>query len=476
MNRNYDLIAIGAGSAGIGIAAFMTKAGFKALLIDKSENALGGDCLNYGCIPSKALIHAARLVQSSRESERFGIARSSSQADLSRVMDYVRECQAHVRHHESKEAFEEMGLEVAIGEARFTGPNSVKVGDKEYSAKKIVLATGSSPRKLNTPGIENVTCYINETIFDLDTLPERLLVVGGGPIGCELGQAFAMLGSKVTIVQSNDRLLHKERAEVSTILQNQFEAQGIDVKVGARLERFDAQGNAIVAIEGKTTSIGCDAVLSSIGREIHLGSLGLDKAGIETKEGRIVLDGQLRTTNKNVLACGDVAGGLMFSHAAELHVRMVINNLLSPLRKKLDTSHFSWATFTSPEVATFGRSGEELEKEGMKFITLEHDFDSDDRAITDDYRYGKAYTYLSKPGLFGGQKVLGGTMIAPNAGELIQELILANSAEIKASAIFNKIYPYPTASRVNQMAIVNEQEKRLTPGMKKLFRFLYKFS
>jgi pyruvate/2-oxoglutarate dehydrogenase complex dihydrolipoamide dehydrogenase (E3) component len=476
MKRSYDFIAIGAGSAGIGIAAFMAKAGFKALLIDKSETALGGDCLNYGCVPSKALIHAARQVQASREIERFGISAPSSKADLSKVMDYVRECQEHVRHHESKEAFEEMGLDVALGSARFSGPNSVKVGDDEFSAKKIVLATGSSPRMLNTPGIENIPSYTNETLFDMDTLPERLLVAGGGPIGCELGQAFAMLGSKVTIVQSSDRLLHKERPEVSQILKEQFEAQGIEIMLGARLDSFSDKGDAIVSIGGEQVITECDAVLSSIGRNIHLESLDLDKAGIETQDGRIVLDEQLRTTNQNILACGDVAGGLMFSHAAELHVRMVINNLLSPLRKKLDTSHFSWVTFTSPEVATFGRSAEELEKEGVEFITLDHNFKSDDRAITDDYRYGKAYTYLTKPNLYGGQKILGGTMIAPNAGELIQELILTNSAGIKASAIFNKIYPYPTASRVNQMAMVNEQEKRLTPAMKKLFRFLYKFS
>ncbi len=476
MNRNYDLIAIGAGSAGIGIAAFMAKAGFRALLIDKSEEAIGGDCLNFGCVPSKALIHAARQVQAGLDSEQFGISVSTPQADLSRVMDYVRECQTHVRHHESKEAFEEMGLYVALGKARFTGPNSVEVGDQEYTAKKIVIATGSSPRRLDAPGIEKVPCFTNETIFDLETLPKHLLVVGGGPIGCELGQAFAMLGSKVTIVQSSDRLLHKERPEVSEILQEQFAAQGIEVRLRTRLERFDDKGNAIVSIGGKELTIECDAVLSSIGREIHLESLNLNEAGIETRDGRIVLDDQMRTTNKNVLACGDIAGGLMFSHAAELHVRMVINNLLSPLRKKLDTSQFSWVTFTSPEVATFGRSADALEKEGVEFITLEHDFKSDDRAITDDYRYGKAYTYLTKPNLFGGQKILGGTMIAPNAGELIQELILANSAGIKASAIFNKIYPYPTASRVNQMAMVNEQEKRLTPAMKKLFRFLYRFS
>jgi len=476
MNRSYDLIAIGAGSAGIGSAAFMAKAGFNALLIDKSETAIGGDCLNYGCVPSKALIHAARMVRSSRESEQFGVTTPMQKADLSRVMQYVRERQAQVRKHESKEAFEKMGLDVVTGLAKFEGPNAIRVGDDVYRAKKMVLATGSSPRELKVPGIENVPCYTNETLFDLNELPERLLVVGGGPIGCELGQAFAMLGSNVTIVQAADRLLPKERPEISRILREQFESQGIDVKTEARLQRIEGQKTAIVSLDDEKVSIECDAILSAIGREIHLDSLDLQKAEIETKDGRILLDDQLRTSNKNVLACGDVAGGLMFSHAAELHVRMVINNLLSPLRKKLDTSHFSWVTFTTPEVATYGRSADELEKDGIEYVTLEHDFESDDRAITDDYRYGKAYTYLTRPNLMGSQKILGGTMIAPNAGELIQELILANSAGIKASAIFNKIYPYPTAARVNQMAMVNEQEKRLTPTMKKLFRFLYRFS
>ncbi len=474
MAKTYDIIVIGAGSAGIGTSVFAAKVGLKTLLIDKSEDSIGGDCLNFGCVPSKALIHAARQVAAARESSRYGLS-VTGVADIKKALEHVQQSQASVRRHENKAFFEAIGMDIALGVASFESRDSVRVGDNVYRAKKIVLATGSRPRKLDTPGAENVSVYTNETIFSLEQLPENLLVVGGGPIGCELGQAFQMLGSKVTIAQSASRLLHSERPEISDILLQQFDAGGIDVHLGSRVTRFDSDGSAILQNDGGETTVKCDAVLAAIGREIVLEPLQLERAGIETRGGKIVLDQKLRTTNKNVFVCGDVAGGLMFSHAAELHVRLLLNNLFSPLTKKLDTSHFSWVTFTTPEVATFGRQADDLEKEGVPFISLEHDFEHDDRATTDGYQYGKLFLYLSKGNIFGsGQKILGGTMIAPGAGELVQELILANSSGLSVSEIFNKIYPYPTASRVNQMAIVDYQETRLSPLLQKVLRGLYK--
>lgn len=473
MPKSYDIIVVGAGSAGIGASVFTAKVGLKTLLIDKSEEAIGGDCLNFGCVPSKALIHAARQVAAAKEAGSFGL-NVEGVADLAKAMQYVRNSQASVRRHENKEFFEKMGMDVAIGAACFETTNSIRVGDNVYQAKKIVLATGSRPRKLDTPGLESVPVYTNETIFNLEALPENLLVVGGGPIGCELGQAFSMLGSKVTILQSAPRLLPNERPEISDILIKQFEKGGIDARVNSRLLRFEGDVTAIAQSGGEEIVIPCNAVLAAIGRELVLDPLKLEKGGVEVRDGRIVLDDKLRTANRNVFVCGDLAGGLMFSHAAELHVRLLLNNLFSPFTKKLDTSHFSWVTFTTPEVATFGRQADQLDKEGVSHITLEHDFEHDDRATTDDYQYGKLFLYLSKGNLFrGGQKILGGTMIAPGAGELIQELILANTSGLSASDIFNKIYPYPTGSRVNQMAIVDYQETRLSPLLQKVLRGLY---
>ncbi len=226
--------------------------------------------------------------------------------------------------------------------------------------------------------------------------------------------------------------------------------------------------------DGTIKNIQFDAVFVSIGRELNIETLQLANAGIQVKEGKIVADEYLRTTNKQVFVCGDVAGDLKFSHAAEFHARILLNNFFSPFNKKLNNDHLSWVTFTDPEVASFGLNEQQLKERKIEYERLEQDFEDDDRAITDDYRYGKLVLFISSKGLLKKQKVLGGTMVAPNAGELIQELILANTRGMSINSIFNKIYPYPVATRINQKAIVQYKQQSLTEGIKKLLRFAYK--
>jgi pyruvate/2-oxoglutarate dehydrogenase complex dihydrolipoamide dehydrogenase (E3) component len=472
----FDLIVIGAGSGGLNIASFMNSIGLKVLLIDRSDEHIGGDCLNTGCVPSKALIHIARMHRSAQGIANFGV-RLDGSIDLGKVMAHVKSAQDVIREHESADYFRSKGMEVVLGEASFASTDSVKVGKQVYRGKKIVIATGSRPRLLTIPGTDEVEIsgrlYTNENIFTLSTLPKRLLVIGAGPIGIELGQAFAHLGSDVSIVSNDSGILPREDSVLSSILFERLSKDGIRFYFNKNTLRFE-KGSLIVledAITHEEMTLHFDAVLVSIGRVLNTESLELDKAGITVDErGKIKVDSYLRTTNKNVLVCGDVAGQHQFTHAAELHAGVIIKNMLTPLlKKKLRTDTLSWVTYTTPELATYGLSQTELMKENVPFKVLESSFEEDDRAITDDARYGYTKMFVHTKT----KQILGGTMIAPNAGELIQELILVTTSGLTTGAVFNKIYPYPTASRINKRVVMSGERGRLTPFVKRLMRFLY---
>jgi pyruvate/2-oxoglutarate dehydrogenase complex dihydrolipoamide dehydrogenase (E3) component len=443
-------------------------------MIVKSDRDVGGECLNDGCVPSKALIHVARQLQAARDAQAFGIT-ISGEVDLQKAIGYVHDQQNIIRKHENAAWLSGQGVNVVLGEASFAGRHEVTVNGENYSAKKIVLATGSKPRKLKIEGVELVKYFDNENFFHINQLPKRLLVVGGGPIGIEMAQAMQRLGSEVTVVQKGNGILSHDDETLTNILIKRLQDEGVTFHFDTSLQKFSSSNDALLKNKnGEEFSLSFDAVFVGIGRELILEPLQLEKAGIEVKDHKIVVDDQLRTTNKDVLVCGDVAGNLQFSHAAEFHGRIILNNLFSPLNKKLNNDHMSWVTFTDPEVATFGLNEKQLKERGIGYEKLEQDFSGDDRAVTDNYRYARTILYISKGGFFTKEKILGGTMIAPNAGELIQELILANTSGLSINSIFNKIYPYPVAARINQQVIVNHKEKTLTSGLKKLLNIAFK--
>lgn len=474
VKNEFDIIVIGTGSAGLSVGLFMNEAGFKVLMIDKSDRHIGGECLNDGCVPSKALIHVSKVMAQAELASNFGLS-LQGKVDLKKVLQYVTGAQDHIRSHENKNWLENQGIHVALGEAKFIGKKEIEVAGNIYRSDKIVIATGSKPRKLQVPGVEKVKYYDNENIFRTDEFPERLLVIGGGPIGMEIGQAFNRLGAKVTVVHRGEHILEHDDTGVTKVLLRQLQKEGIEFLLQAETEKFITENEALVKLkDGSTTKILFDAIFVGIGRKLNLEPLQLEKAGIEVKNNGIVSDKRLRTTNKNVFVCGDVAGNLNFSHAAESHARMLINNFLSPIKKKLDNDHFSWVTFTDPELATYGLNEKQLKERNKKYRRLETDFSDEDRAVTDNYRYSKSIMFISQGGLFHKEKILGGTMVAPNAGELIQELILANTSKLSINAIFNKIYPYPVAARVNQKTIVEYKQEGLTKKIKKLLKIAFK--
>jgi len=472
--HSYDIIIIGCGSGGLSIGLFMNKAGFKVLMISKSDHAIGGDCLNDGCVPSKAFIHVAKVAHYARQAKHFGISLNGS-IDIKKAMAYVYSKQEVIRIHENAAWLKEQGIDVALGEAYFANHNEIDVAGKRYSGKKIVIATGSRPGKLKIPGVDKVKYYDNESIFNIENLPNRLLIIGAGPISIEIAQAMSRLGSNVTVVHKGEMILQHDDEAVTQILMQQLHKEGVEFIFNADTQSFSSGNDAVVKLKDSSSrNIEFDAVFVGIGRELNIASLQLANAGIEVKEGKIIVNEYLRTTNKNVFVCGDVAGSLQFSHAAEFHARILLNNFFSPLKKKLKNDHLSWVTFTDPELATFGLNEKQLKERNISYERLEEHFEDDDRAIVDDYRYGKLVLFISSNGTFRKQKILGGTMVAPNAGELIQELILANKGGLSINTIFNKTYPYPVASRINQKAIVNYKQRGLTANIRKLLQIAYK--
>lgn len=472
--NSYDIIVIGCGSGGLSVGLFMNKAGFKVLMISKSDHAIGGDCLNDGCVPSKAFIHVAKVAHYASQAEHFGQSLNGS-IDIKKAITYVYSKQEIIRVHENAAWLTEQGIDVALGEAYFANKSEIEVAGKRYRGKKIVIATGTRPRKLKIPGVEKVIYYDNESIFHIEKLPERLLIIGAGPIGIEIAQAMSRLGSKVTVVHKGEMILEHDDKAVTQVLMQQLQKEGIEFIFNADTQRFSSANDGVVKLkDGNIRNIEFDAVFAGIGRELNIASLQLANAGIEVKEGKMIVNDYLRTTNKNVFVCGDVAGSLQFSHAAEFHARILLNNFFSPFNKKLNNDHLSWVTFTDPEVATFGLNEKQLKERSIQYERLEQDFEEDDRAIVDGYRYGKLVLFISGKGIFKKQTILGGAMAAPNAGELIQELILANTNGLPIDALFNKIYPYPVAARINQKAIVHYKQEGLTEGIKKLLQAVYK--
>jgi pyruvate/2-oxoglutarate dehydrogenase complex dihydrolipoamide dehydrogenase (E3) component len=470
----FDIIVIGSGSGGLTVGLFMAKAGFKVLMVSKSDEDIGGDCLNDGCVPSKALIHVSQIAHNARLASSFGLE-ITGKVDIKKAMNYVYERQETIRVHENAQWLKEQGVEVALGNASFSGKNEILVNDKKYAGKKIVIATGSKPKKLKVPGVENVKYYDNESIFHIDELPEKLLVIGGGPIGIEIAQAMSRMGSHVTVVQHGSRILEHDDESLADILLKQLQKEGIEFILGADVDHFISSKKVIIKFKNNhSKEIIFDAVFVGVGRQLDLELLQLSKAGIEVKDNKIVKDKYLRTTNKNVLVCGDVAGDLMFSHAAEFHGRIILNNLFSAFKKKLDYKNMSWVTFTDPELAAFGLNEKQLNKRNIAYKKLEQNFTDDDRAVVDSYQYAKMILYISTGGWFKKEKILGGTMVAPHAGELIQELILANTSKLSINSIFNKIYPYPVASRINQQIIAKHKEESLTNTIKKLLQTVFK--
>lgn len=474
--KKYDLIVIGLGSAGLTLSISMAKAGFKVLGIDKRDETIGGDCLNYGCVPSKALIHISRLTHATKKAQDFGL-NTSGEIDIKKVTSYIRERQDLIRKHENAEYLRKEGVEIVLGLAKFTGPHEVEVQGEKFYAKRIVIATGSHPRALKVPGIENlVHSFTNENIFHIDFLPKHFLFVGAGPINCELGQAFHRLGSKVTILNRGERILDREHPSVSTLMEERFEEEGIKVINQAEVERFLSDTKAIIKHKsGKTEEHEFDALMVGIGRITQVDSLNLEAAGVKTDErGLLWVSDTLQTSVKHIYACGDVAGKGQFSHLAAEQASIILSNFFIPFKKaKAGRKPIPAVTYTEPEIATFGYNEAQLTEMGKDFQVIYHDLKDGDRATVSDYRYGKMIIYLAKGRTILGEKLLGGTIVAPHAGEMVQEFIMTQNQGKGFLNIMGTIHPYPTATNDAKAAFLDHVIGKIGPRFQKVLKWLY---
>jgi len=462
----YDIIVIGAGSGGLNIASFMNTLKLKVLLVEK--HLVGGDCLNYGCVPSKALISIANTVSRAREAEAYGI-HTVGGVDMKKIAAAIRERQDMIRVHENPDFFREKGIHVEIGSPYFISEKAVAVNDISYTARRIVIATGSRPAVPLIEGLDTVDYLTNETVFTNKTLPDRLLVIGAGPIGIEMAQAYRRLGSKVTVLDIADRVLPKEDRDISGAVLAFLQKEGIDFRLGATPVRFLNKKSLLVRDPDKTEeTLSFDRVLVAAGRKLNIDGLDLETAGIRVKNNKILLDKYLRTTNKRVYCCGDAAGDFLFTHWAEYQASVIIRNMIGPFKTSLNRGLAAWVTYTDPEVATFGLWCTAMEERGIKYRTVVVPLADVDRAVCEGLKDGLLKLHIAKG------KIMGGTLIARNAGEIVGELIAFAALKIPFSRLYNRIYPYPTMSRINRKAVQQYLGQKLTPRNKGILKLLYK--
>ena len=450
--RRFDtnLIVIGAGSAGLIASLIAATVRARVTLIERS--AMGGDCLNTGCVPSKTLIRSAKVAHTLRDAERFGIGAMEPDVDFRAVMARVHAAIAKIAPNDSVERYTSLGVDCLHGEARLVDPWTVAVGEQSITARNIVLATGATPFVPPVPGIDDAPVLTSDTLWSLTELPARLLVMGAGPIGCELAQAFSRLGSTVTLIDLEDRLLPREDPEVSASLGSVLRQEGVQVLTGHRAEAFlsDAGGHRLRASTAEgSVELEFDQVLVAVGRRAHTESLGLDALGIETNPGGTVrVDRYLRTSVPNIYACGDLTGPYQFTHMASHQAWYAsVNALFGRLwRFKVNYSVVPWVTFTDPEVARVGLSEADARAQGVAFEVTRHELADVDRAVADGSDHG-FIKVLTVPGK---DRVLGATIVAPGAGELITEYVAALTHGYGLKAIMGTIHSYPTLAELNK--------------------------
>ncbi|MEO1551740.1 MAG: FAD-dependent oxidoreductase [Pseudomonadota bacterium] len=464
-----DLLVIGAGSGGLSVAAGAVQMGADVTLLEGHK--MGGDCLNYGCVPSKALIASAKHAHAFGAGQPFGIAPMTPQIDYAAAKDHVAEVIAGIAPHDSVERFEGLGVRVISEFGRFIDTNRVMAGENEITARRIVIATGSSPLVPPIPGLADVPYYTNETIFDLRERPDHLIIIGGGPIGMEMAQAHVRLGAKVTVLEGA-KALGKDDPDLAAIALERLRSEGVEIVEDALAERIEGKAGAITVHTKGGGHYAGSHVLMAVGRKANLDRLDLDRAGIETTRTGIKVDAQLKTTNRRVYAIGDVAGGLQFTHVAGYHAGVVIRSALFGLPAKASTAHIPWVTYTEPEIAQVGLTEQEARKEyGIHLEVLRFDYAENDRARTE-----RATTGLIKVMVHKGRPV-GASIVGKQAGELIQTWALVIANKLKISAVANMVAPYPTLGEINKRAAGQYYVPRLFENetVKRVVRFVQKY-
>jgi pyruvate/2-oxoglutarate dehydrogenase complex dihydrolipoamide dehydrogenase (E3) component len=466
----YHMVVIGAGTAGLVSAAGSAGLGAKVALIER--HLMGGDCLNVGCVPSKGVIRASRAWQDAREARaRFGgPAVAEGAGDFAAAMERMRRLRAGISHVDSASRFKGLGVDVFLGNGRFVSPDSVEIGGKRLRFRRAVIATGARAAEPPIPGLAESGYRTNETIFNLTSLPKRLAVIGGGPIGCEMAQSFARFGSRVTLIDMGAHVLPREDADAAEIVQKAMAKDGVSFEFNVRIvevRRRDGERIVVFERDGQRHEVVADELLLAAGRAPNVEGLGLEAAGVRYGQRGVEVDNHLRTSNRNVFACGDVASRYQFTHTADAQARIVIQNALFFGRAKASALTIPWCTYTTPEIAHVGMYEKDAREKGIEVDTLTVHLSDVDRAILDGADEGFLRLHVEKGSKDG--RILGATLVAEHAGDMIGELCLAVTHGIGLNRIASVIHPYPTQGEVVKKAADQWRRGKLTPGVKKLF-------
>ena len=469
----YHLVVIGAGTAGLVTAAGAAALGAKVALIERS--LMGGDCLNVGCVPSKGLISAARIAVAVRRAGDFGVSyQGPVQVDFARVMARMRKLRAQISQHDSADRFRKLGVDVYFGHARFLDSSRVDVEGTTLQFKRAVIATGARAAAPPIPGLDSVEYLTNENLFSLTKLPRRFAVIGAGPIGCEMAQCFAQLGSKVTLLETEHGILPREDRDAAQVVQHSITRDGVQVLCCARDLKISHQGGIQVSVQshGRTYHISVDQLLVSVGRAPNLEGLNLKAVGVEYHRKGVVVNDFLQTTNPRIYAAGDVCSPYQFTHAADFMARIVIQNALFRGRKRASKLVIPWCTYTSPEIAHVGLYEKQAEERGMDVDTYVQAFRDVDRAILARETDGFVKAHVRK----GTDKIVGATIVAPHAGDLISEMTLAITCGLGLKQIGSTIHPYPTLAEAMRRLGDQYNRTRLTPLVKRLMQTWLKWT
>jgi pyruvate/2-oxoglutarate dehydrogenase complex dihydrolipoamide dehydrogenase (E3) component len=472
---DFDLGVLGGGAAGLTITAGAAQLGAKTLLVEKTPD-LGGDCLHYGCVPSKTLIRTARACHDIRHAAKFGLPQVSlDPIDYKQVVKRIRSVISIIQKHDSVERFCTLGARVEFGQAEFIDEHSIRLHGRTYSAKTWAIATGSSPAAPPIEGLDSVAYLTNKDIFYMDSLPASMIILGGGPIAVEMAQAFNRLGTRTTVIQRSGQILSKEDRDLADTIMQRLTVEGVSFALDSSvLSVAEKNSSKVVTFSngaGETRSLEAEALLVAMGRSPNIAGLGLEKIGLTLSKKGIEVDNRLRTNHKHIYAAGDVTGKYQFTHAAGYEGGIVVSNAIFHLPRKTDYTFLPWCTYTSPELASIGMNEKRAAAAGIKYTVRTEEFRNNDRSLAEGEEAGKLKMVLDER-----EKPVGIQILGLHGGELLNEWVAVLNGKVKLSTLAGAIHPYPTLGEINKKVAGSLlAEKIFSDTVKKGLKFFFHF-
>jgi pyruvate/2-oxoglutarate dehydrogenase complex dihydrolipoamide dehydrogenase (E3) component len=469
---DFDIGILGGGAAGLTIASGAAQLGAKTLLIDK-EGKLGGDCLHYGCVPSKTLIKTARVWHLMKKARQFGLPDPEIRpVDFKAVAARIQSVISTIQKHDSEDRFCSLGVKVEFGDAVFTDERSISLNGRSYSAKTWVIATGSSPSIPPVEGLDKTPYITNREIFSLERLPDSMIFLGGGPIATEMAQAFARLGSKVTVVQRSGQILSREDKDMADAVMHVLTDEGVTFYLNASVVRardLGTEKEVIIKKGQETISLKASTIAVAVGREANVEGMGLDGIGVEFDKKGIKVDNRMMTNHSHIYAAGDVTGMYQFTHAAGYEGGIVVSNAIFHLPRKADYTLLPWCTYTDPELASIGMNENVAKKKGIVYSVWTEEFRTNDRSLAEGEEVGKIKMLLDEQ-----EKPLGIQILGPHAGELLSEWVAVLNGGVKLSRLAGAVHPYPTLGEINKKVVGTFLSKKIFSGrVRKTLKFFF---